>query len=78
MDRFQGISCLISKELLLVENINFSSQMLYRSVSNEQISRDFLQQISKESFYRLVYLHEILSIFIKSQDFNEIKEMNRF
>ena len=26
-----------------------SNQMLYRSVSNEQISSDFLQQISKES-----------------------------
>ena len=48
-NRFQGISCLISKEILLVKNTNFSNQRPYRSVSNEQISRDFLQQISKES-----------------------------
>ena len=33
MNRFQGISCLISKELFLVGNTNFSNQMLYRSVS---------------------------------------------
>ena len=32
MNRFQGISCLISKEILLVKNTNFSNQRLYRSV----------------------------------------------
>ena len=29
---FQGISCLISKDIPLVKNTNFSSQMLYRSM----------------------------------------------
>ena len=44
MTDFQGISCLISKELLLVKNTNFSNQRPYRSVhlyeneQNEQIS----------------------------------------
>ena len=32
----------------------------------------------KTAFYRLVYLHEILSIFIKSPDFKEIKEITDF
>ena len=32
MNRFQGISCLISKEILLVENTNFSNERPYRSV----------------------------------------------
>ena len=150
---FGVITWNIVKLLILLENINFSSQMLYRSMSNEQISRDFLldtNQISKElyrsvhlyeilpkwtdfseitdskeikeitdfkqfskdsllpfsaslwkneqnehisvklqisvipmefqkrAFYRLVYLHEILSIFIKSPDFNEIKQITDF
>ena len=49
MNRFQGISCLISKEILLVKNNNFSNQRPYRSVhlcgklhgfsSNDQILR---------------------------------------
>ena len=50
MNRFQGISCLISKEILLVKNTNFSNQMLYCSVSNEQISRDFLLDIKRATF----------------------------
>ena len=33
MNRFQVISCLVSKEPLLVKNTNFFNQMLYRSVS---------------------------------------------
>ena len=36
MNRFQGISCLIRfqrRYIILVENTNFSNQMLYRSVS---------------------------------------------
>ena len=41
IDRFQGISCLISKELLLVKNTNFFNQRPYRSVQNEQILRIF-------------------------------------
>ena len=36
-----------------------------------QILRDF----QKRAFYRLVYLHEILSIFIKSPDFSEITDI---
>ena len=32
MNRFQGISCLISKEQFLVKNTNFSNQRPYRSV----------------------------------------------
>ena len=39
-----------------------------------QILKDF----QKIAFCRLVYLHEILSIFIKSPDFNEIKEISDF
>ena len=35
-----------------------------------QIPMDF----QKRAFYRLVYLHEKLSIFIKSPDFNEITD----
>ena len=35
-------------------------------------------KFQKTAFYRLVYLHEILSIFIKSPDFNEIKEITDF
>ena len=31
----------------------------------------------KRALYRLVYLHGILSIFIKSPDFNEIKEIKQ-
>ena len=60
MNRFQR------RYILLVKNINFSSQMLYRSVSNEQISSDFLQQISKESLlpfgvltWNIVYFYKI-------------------
>ena len=94
MNRFQGISCLISKDILLVKNTNFSSQMLYRSVSNEQISRDFLPDFKREPstvwstciknyIYSQneqisVHLCGKLHIFIKLPDFNEIKEMNRF
>ena len=38
------------------------------------ISRDF----QKRASYRLVCLYEKLSIFIKSPDFNEIKEISDF
>ena len=37
-----------------------------------------LMDFQKTAFYRLVYLHEILSILIKSPDFNEIKEITDF
>ena len=41
MNRFQVISCLISKELLWVKDTNFLNQRPYRSVQNEQILRIF-------------------------------------
>ena len=47
---------------------------------NEHISMKLLipMDFQKTAFYRLVYLHEKLSIFIKSPYFNEIKEMYLF
>ena len=44
---------------------------------NEQISV-ILSNFQKRAFYRLVYLHQKLWIFIKSPDFNEIKEITDF
>ena len=46
--------------------------------SSKSKKYQILDNFQKRAFYRLVYLHEILSIFIKSPDFNEIKEITDF
>ena len=65
MNRFQGISCLISKEILLVENTNFSNQRPYRSSLNEQneqisVKLQISMEFQKTAFYHVLYLSEIL------------------
>ena len=65
----------VSKIMDFKENDLFQENEQNEHISVKlQIPIDF----QKTAFYRLVYLHGILSIFIKSPDFNEIKEISDF
>ena len=59
------------KESLLPKN----EQNEHISMKSRKLQKyHILANFQKRASYRLVYLYEILSIFIKSPDFNEIKE----
>ena len=46
--------------------------MHFKALSSGHQNEQILTNFQEIAFHRLVYLHEILSIFIKSPDFSEI------
>ena len=80
---FQGISCLISKEILLMENNNFSYQMLYRSVhlSEKWTKWTYFNEIKeiKELLHFSQFSKEsLLPFVVLVWNITKMTEMNRF
>ena len=72
MNRFQVISCLVSKESHFYrEKYQFFQKCLYRSVSNEQISSDFLLGFKGATFGEKYQFFQSNAIPVQCQ-------MNRF
>ena len=79
MNRFQGISCFISKELLLMENTNFSNQRSYRSVHLYEKKNEQNEHISvKLQIPRKLKKYQILGNFQKRAFYCLVYVMNRF
>ena len=69
----------ISSDFLLgFKGATFSDKYQFFQSNAIPFSVSILMDFQKTAFYRLVYLHGTLSIFIKSPDFNEIKEITDF
>ena len=52
--------------------------MHFKALSSGHQNEQILTNFQEIAFHHLVYLHEILSILIKSPDFNDIKEIANF